>query len=68
MDNFVVGDDIAAALGLAEKTWRPKLVAYEAKMAADKNIKDKDQAQKKKKQRYRTELALSCQGLRCRCW
>lgn len=48
MDNFVIGDDIGAALKLAEETWRPKLNAYEAVAAAEKKEKESEKAKKKK--------------------
>lgn len=48
LDNFVVGDDIGAALRLAEETWRPKFDAFESIAAADKEKKDREMAKKKK--------------------
>lgn len=42
LDNFVVGDDVAEALKLAESTWRPKLEAWEAVAAAEKRQKEQD--------------------------
>lgn len=42
MDNFVVGDDIAAALRLAESTWRPKFRAFEAAAEAERKKKDSE--------------------------
>ena len=52
LDNFAVGDDINAALKLAEDTWRPKFVAHEAVVAAEKKKKKEKEdklAEKKKK-------------------
>lgn len=48
LDNFVVGDDIAAALKLAETTWRPKFDAWEAVAAAEKRQKELEQAKQKR--------------------
>lgn len=48
LDNFVVGDDISAALKLAEETWRPKFNAFEATVAAEKEAKKLEKEVKKK--------------------
>lgn len=45
----MVGDDIGAALKLAEETWRPKFKAYEVIAAAEKKEKDKKKKNKKDK-------------------
>lgn len=48
MDNFVVGDDIGAALRLAEETWRPKFDAFEAIAAVEKKKKEQERARQRK--------------------
>lgn len=48
LDNFVVGDDIGAALKLAEETWRPKYNAFEAIVAEEKKKRGLEKAKEKK--------------------
>lgn len=43
-----MGDDIAAALKLAETTWRPKFDAWEAVAAAERKQKERDAAKQKR--------------------
>ena len=47
----MVGDDVGAALELAEATWRPKFKAYEAVAAEEKKKKDAKKDKKKDKKK-----------------
>eukprot|EP00752_Nemacystus_decipiens_P005999 g5417.t1 len=59
LDNFVVGDDIAAALRLAETTWRPKFEAWEANAAAEQRQKQRDMAAQKRNAMFPSILSAS---------
>lgn len=59
LDNFVVGDDIDAALKLAEETWRPKFEAHEAVAAAKKNEKAEKTAKKERAEALPSRLAAA---------
>eukprot|EP00904_Undaria_pinnatifida_P004761 jgi/Undpi1/14286/HiC_scaffold_9.g03935.m1 len=60
LDNFAVGDDINAALKLAEDTWRPKFVAHEAVVAAEKKQKkEKEDKLAEKKKKKNKDAALT---------
>lgn len=43
-----MGDDISAALALAESTWRQKFDAFEAVAAAERKRKDAEKAKMNK--------------------